>query len=79
MDIDLGSDNWRIYLDDLKKDDLNKPVAFESVMINIINHVWNNNYKSIFIMVFFTRLMPFISLILLWNDICTITLVLNIV
>ena len=79
LDLACGSKEMGQFLDALRDKNLNKPGAFESVMANIVNHIWNHNYKPIFMMVFFLRLMPFICQILLWNNICNFTLILNIV
>lgn len=79
MDLSLGSEDMKNFLDALKDSNLNKPGAFEGVMGNIVNHIWTHNYSSISKMVFILRLMPFVAMILLWNDICNVTLILNIV
>lgn len=38
MDLSLGSKDTRQYFDAQKDKNLNKPIAYETIMVNIVNH-----------------------------------------
>lgn len=44
MDLSLGSKDIRQYFDAQKDKNINKPTAYETVMVNVVNHLWDQNY-----------------------------------